>query len=99
MMKISECTAEFVADYLRLDDPSDIEMSEIKMMMESAYATVQSVTALTDEEIEDKADLIHPYLLIISDMFDNRNAHLDSKATTPNESIMATLKRHAKNYL
>lgn len=97
--KISEITVSQVADYLRLDDPSEIEETELEMFMASALDTVKSVTGLTAEEIDDHADLMHPYLLLISDQFDNRNGLIENKQSTVNHSIMETLKRHAINYL
>ena len=35
-MKISEITTEALANYMRLDDPSDIEIEEIERMKLSA---------------------------------------------------------------
>lgn len=97
--KISEITLENVADYLRLDSPSKIEETELEMFMASALDTVKAVTGLNAEEIDEHSDLVHPYLLLISDQFDNRNGIIENKTATVNHSIMETLKRHATNYL
>ena len=98
-MKVSEITKELVEDYLRLDDPEEIEETEIEIFMASAMDTIRSVTGLTDEEIDKHEDLVHPYLLLVSDRFDNRNGLIENKQATVNHSIMETLKRHAVNYL
>ena len=98
-MKISEITAEDVANYLRLDEPNEVEEAAIAMFMASARDTVRAVTGLADEEIDEHADLVHPYFLLISDQFDNRNGLIENKQSTVNHSIMEALKRHAVNYL
>ena len=99
VMSISDITAAQVADYLRIDDPSELELSEIQMFMDSAKASIQSMTGLTQEEIDALDDMVHPFFLLVSDQFDNRNGHLDSKQTTMNQSIMETIRRHSVNYL
>ena len=98
-MSISDITAAQVADYLRIDDPGELELSEIQMFMDSAKASIQSMTGLTQEEIDAMDDMVHPFFLLVSDQFDNRNGHIDSKQTTMNQSIMETIRRHSVNYL
>lgn len=44
-MKASEVDETILAEYARLDDPSDIELNELKRMRESAVAMI---TAYTD---------------------------------------------------
>ena len=98
-MSISDITAAQVADYLRIDDPSEVELTEINMFMDSAKASIRSMTGLTQDEIDELDDMVHPFFLLISDQFDNRNGHIDSKQTTMNQSIMETIRRHSVNYL
>ena len=98
-MKVSEVTVEYVANYLRLDDPSEIELSEIEIFMDSSKAMIRSTTGLSDSEIDEHDDMVHPYLLYIADQFDNRNGHIENKQSTVNQSIMETLRRHAVNYI
>ena len=98
-MRVSDITAADVADYLRIDDPSTVELSEINMFMDSAKASIRSMTGLTQDEIDELDDMVHPFFLLISDQFDNRNGHIDSKQTTMNQSIMETIRRHSVNYL
>ena len=57
-MSISDITAAQVADYLRIDDPSEVELAEIQMFMDSAKASIISMTGLTQEEIDDLTEEI-----------------------------------------
>lgn len=98
-MSISEITAAQVADYLRIDAPNEVELSEIEMFMSSAKASIRSMTGLTQEEIDKLDDMIHPYFLLISEQYDNRNGHIENKQTVMNQSIMETIRRHSVNYL
>lgn len=98
-MKVSEITLEQVLDYLRIDDASEIEESEVEMFMDSAKATILATTGLTQEQVDEHADLVHPYFLLISDQFDNRNGIIENKTATVNHSIMETIRRHAINYV
>ena len=98
-MKVSEISTQQVVDYLRLDDPTEIEETEVEMFMDSAKETIRAMTGLTDEEIDTHADMVHPFFLLVSEQFDNRNGHLESKQTTKNQSILETLRRYAVNYV
>jgi acid stress-induced BolA-like protein IbaG/YrbA len=98
-MRVSDITATDVANYLRIDDPNEVELSEINMFMDSAKASILSMTGLTQEEVDALDDMVHPYLLLISDQFDNRNGHIENKQTVQNQSIMETIRRHSVNYL
>ena len=98
-MKVSEITVQQVVDYLRLDDPSEIELSEVEMFMDSAKAYMTSFTGLSLDEIDKHDDMVHPFFLYVSEQFDNRNGHIENKNTTVNQSIAETLHRHAVNYV
>lgn len=98
-MKVSEITLEQVLDYLRIDDASTVEETEVQMFMDSAKATILATTGLTQEEVDTHPDLVHPYFLLISDQFDNRNGLIENKTATVNHSIMETIRRHAVNYV
>ena len=98
-MSISDITVAQVADYLRIDDPSEVEMSEIEMFMDSAKASIRSMTGLSQEKLDELDDMVHPYFLLIAEQFDNRNGHIENKQTVMNQSIMETIRRHSVNYL
>ncbi|HJJ78870.1 MAG TPA: head-tail connector protein [Methanocorpusculum sp.] len=97
MMKISEVTTQELADYMRLDEPTDIEISEIERMKQSAIEYIKSYTGLTDEELDLHADLAQALFIIVTDMFDNRNLYIEGKATNINKSVECILGMHSIN--
>jgi hypothetical protein len=98
-MKVSDITLEQVCDYLRLDDPTEIEEAEVQIFMDSAKATICSMSGLTQAEVDEFDDMVHPFLLLVSEQFDNRNGHIENKQVTQNQSILETIRRHAVNYV
>lgn len=97
-MKISECTAEYVLDYLRIDEPTEIETREVTNMMASAKQYILHYTGLTEEEMDGYEDLTSAYLTLIVDSFDNRNLSTD-KELHPNRHIKSILNLHLRNLL
>ncbi len=98
-MKVSEVTAEVLADYLRLDDASEIELSEIKNMMSSAKDYIRAYTGLDDAEIDEHQDITQALHLLVADMFDNRNLHMEAKAGNVNKAVECILSMHSINLL
>lgn len=98
-MKISEVTVQNVADYLRLDDPIEIETDEIARMMDSAKAQIKAYTGLTDAQVDEHEDLTQAFFIIVADMFDNRNLQVDYKSVARNKSVDQILGMHSINLL
>lgn len=98
-MKVSEVTANYIIDYLRIDEPSDIERTEIEYMLSSAKSRITSYTGLTLEELDAHEDITDAMLLIISDSFDNRNLYIEGKASNLNKSVECILNMHSINLL
>ena len=98
-MKISEITTEALANYMRLDDPSDIEIEEIERMKLSAIEYMKSYTGLNDDELDLHADLTQALFVIVTDMFDNRNLYIEGEASNINNSVECILGMHSTNLL
>lgn len=98
-MKVSEITAAVLAEYARIDDPSDIEMSELSRMKDSAVAMATAYTGLTEEELDNYEDITQAIFILVMDMFDNRNLLIDYKATNVNPAVQTILNLHAVNLL
>lgn len=98
-MKISEVTQEYIANYLRLDEPTEIELQEIEIMSVGAKAYIKSYTGLSDEEIDQHDDITHAYLILIADMFDNRNLYIEGKASNVNKAVNCILGLYSINLL
>ena len=98
-MKISELSAEYIADYLRLDEPGDIEIREIEAMRAAAIQYAQGYTGLTDEEMDQFEDITIAILILISDYFENRSPFLDYKYKEENPAVRNILGMHCNNFL
>lgn len=98
-MKISEVTTTDLSNYMRLDDPSDIEIAEIGRMKLSAIEYMKSYTGLTDTELDLHSDLTQALFVIVADMFDNRNLYIEGKASNINKSVECILGMHSTNLL
>ena len=96
-MKVSEVDETILAEYARLDDPSDIELNELKRMKESAVAMITAYTGLKEEELDEHADITQA--LFVLDMFDNRNLMIDYKSTNMNPAVKTILNLHSVNLL
>lgn len=97
-MKISEVTVQNIADYMRLDDVTDIEIAEIEVMRDAAVAQIKAYTGLSDEEIDKHEDITQALFVIVTDMFDNRNYQLEKSAGT-NKMVDTILNMHSVNLL
>ena len=97
-MKISEITVKDLADYMRLDDATAIELSEIERMRSSAIAFMSDYTGLTVNELDEHESLTHAFFVLVTDMFDNRNFYLE-KSSSINKSVECILNMHSVNLL
>ena len=98
-MKISEVTQEYIANYLRLDEPTEIELHEIETMSASAMSYIVAHTGLSAEELDQHEDITHAYLILIADMFENRNLYIEGKASNVNKAVDRILGLHSVNLL
>lgn len=98
-MKISEITVEDLANYVRLDDPEDIEKQELERMKSSAISYMTDYTGLSEEDLDKHEDLTQALFVLVADMFDNRNLYIEGKATNINKSVECILGMHSINLL
>ena len=97
-MKISEITTQDLTDYLRIDNPTEIEDSEIERMKTSAISFITGYTGLTETELDDFEDLTQALFVLVADMFDNRNMQSD-KSVNVNKMVDRILGMHSVNLL
>lgn len=95
-MKISEVTDEIINDYCGIceEEASDL----LEAMKPAAQAFIRSYTGLTDAEIEEHEDLTVAYLLLINDMYSQRDYTLSWQKQV-NPTVDLILRSHAINYL
>ena len=97
-MKVSEVTVDDLVNFIRLDEPNEIETSELERMKDSAVAQIKAYTGLDDEGLDKHADLTQALFVVVADMFDNRNYQLE-KAGGVNRMVMTILNSHSVNLL
>jgi uncharacterized phage protein (predicted DNA packaging) len=86
-MKINEVDIVCVKDYLHIDYDNDDLL--IGMIMEAANAYIKAYTGLGDDSICTFDDLTIAYMILIADMYDNRDYHIQNdKVNKVVESIM-----------
>lgn len=98
-MKVSEISEEYLIDYLRLDDPEDAEKKEIATALKSAISYVTAYTGLEEQELDKHEDITAAVLVLIADMFENKNFYLDYKSKETNKAVTVILGMHSVNLL
>lgn len=93
-MKVSEIETEHVAEYLRLDEYDEDQMSAI---LDSAKAFIRSYTGLTDDEINTHDDFYIVVMILCQDMYDNRCMYVDKNNI--NKVVETILGMHCVNLL
>ncbi len=95
-MKISELTATDVADCLRID-ADEVNSTLLQAAMDSAESQILSETGLTEEELDDYADLTTAYLALVQDAYDNVGMQSDGKGINAVKDCILGL--HRRNLL
>lgn len=98
-MKASEVDQIYLIDYLRLDDPEDAVKKEIDTALAAGRAFVQSYTGLDEAEIDAHEDITTALLVLVADMFENKNYYLDYKSKEVNRTVEAILGMYSVNLL
>lgn len=93
-MKVKEIETENVAQYLRLDEYDEEEMTAL---LDSAKAFIRSYTGLTDDEINTHDDFYIVVMILCQDMYDNRCMYVDKNNI--NKVVETILGMHCVNLL
>ena len=95
--KVSDITAESVADYLRLDEITDSEINTLTMLISIATSYIKSYTGLDDAGVDKYPEFVIVVLILCQDMWDNRTMYVDSKDL--NNTVQSILAMHSVNLL
>ena len=95
--KVSDITAESVADYLRLDEVTDSEINTLAMLISIATSFIKSYTGLDDAGVDKYPEFVIVVLILCQDMWDNRTMYVDSKDL--NNTVQSILAMHSVNLL
>lgn len=93
-MKVKEIKTENVAQYLRLDEFDEDQLTAI---LDSAKEFIRSYTGLTDDEINKRDDFYIVVMILCQDMYDNRCMYVDKSDL--NKVVDTILGMHCVNLL
>lgn len=95
--KVSDITAESVAEYLRLDEVSEEEKNTLTTLISIATSFIKSYTGLDDAGVDKYPEFVIVVLILCQDMWDNRTMYVDSKDL--NNTVQSILAMHSVNLL
>ena len=95
--KVSEITAQDLADYIRLTDPDAGDLNTLNTLLTVAKVYVAEYTGRTIQELDDYRDIIIAILVLVQDMFDNRTLYVDTN--NANKVVESILGLHSVNLL
>lgn len=93
--KVSDITAESVADYLRLDEVSEDEKNTLTMLISIATSYIENYTGI--DNLDKYPEFVIVVLIFCQDMWDNRTMYVDSKDL--NNTVQSILAMHSVNLL
>lgn len=94
--RVSEITAQDVADYIRLD--ADVaDESTLNNIIGIAKTFVKNYTGRSEEEMDNIQDFVIVVLILCQDMWDNRTLYVDK--SNLNKVIETILGLHSVNLL
>lgn len=95
--KVSEITAQDLADYIRLTDPSQDDLNTLNTLLTVAKVYVGEYTGRTIQELDDYRDIIIVIMILVQDMWDNRTLYVDTN--NANKVVESILGLHSVNLL
>lgn len=95
-MKVSELTPVTIKDFCGISDTDSDNI--ITALISSAKAYIRDYTGLTDEQIDKHEDITYACMVLVNDMFTQRDYTLSShKQAAP--TVKSILSMHALNHV
>lgn len=95
--KVSDIKVEDIADYLRIDEPTDADKQTLNNLLGIAKTYIESYTGRSEQELDNYQDFVIVALVLVQDMYDNRTMYVDS--TNLNTVVETILGMHSVNLL
>lgn len=95
--KVSCITPEDVAEYIRLDEVTESDISTLNNLIGIAKSFIMNYTGRTQEEMDNYQDFVIVVLILVQDMWDNRTMYVDSQNL--NFVVDSILHLHSVNLL
>lgn len=96
IMKVSDITAQDVAEYIRLDATTE-DINTLNTLINVAKVYVGEYTGRTIQDLDNYKDIIIVILILCQDMWDNRTLYVDS--SNVNKVVESILGLHSINLL
>ena len=98
-MKVSELTQTLICEHCHIveSDLTESEAAHLGILQEAAVSYCAAYTGLTEEQLDEHEDITVAVLVLISDMFDNRQMYVD-KANV-NRVVDSILGMHCLNLI
>ena len=93
--KVSEISTNHLAEYLRLEEPFDIEENTLSTLLEVAKNYIKSYTG--QEDLDIYSDFIIVVYVLVQDMYDNRTLYVEKGNV--NKVIENVLDLHSVNLI
>ena len=95
--KVSEITAQDIADYIRLDEPTTDETNTLNNLLNISKAFISSYTGLATDDLDNYPDFVIVVFILCQDMWDNRTLYVDNENL--NKVVDTILGMHVTNLL
>lgn len=95
--KVSEITAQDLAEYLRLTETDAEDLETLNTLLSVAKSYTKQWTGQDDDGLDDSEDYVIVVLILVQDMWDNRTMYVDSASSNP--TIKSILGLHQVNLL
>lgn len=103
-MKVSEITANDIANYLRLSEISEEDKKDIELFLNIAKNYIENYTGIPRKSEDEQAETLDTYsdfiivvYILCQDMYDNRKMYVDGKNI--NNTVKTILDMHTRNNL
>lgn len=95
--KVSDITAQDIADYLRISELTTSETNFINACLEVAKDYICKYTGVDSASLDSYTDFVIVVFVLCQDMYDNRTNYVDSG--NPNIVVDTILGLHQRNLL
>lgn len=107
-MKVSEITTSTLTEYIRIDSPTESDMTLLGAVLIAAKDYVQNITGLpltvkadaegnTPDNIDAHEDITIAVLVLCQDMWDNRSMYVEKD--NANKVVSTILGMHCRNLI
>jgi hypothetical protein len=95
--KVSDITAQDLADYIRLIDYTEDDLQTLNNLLNVAITFISNYTGRTQTELDNYQDFVIVVCILVQDMFDNRTLYVDKNNL--NKVVETILGMHSVNLL